>query len=224
MSGLNYELFINSQKFIEGNDKKPSQIKANEKSIIKFPLSLNYKNLYKTYKNVEGKKDIFYEFKTKLGVDLPVIGHVEIPLKTDGKIPGLSIPSLKFKAIKFVKLKKKLFVPVGAKFVLKMAVDNKNASSVFLNGMNYKLKVNGKNWLDGNSTSKQDLKNDKENLIEIPIYLDIEKLGPSVLDIVNGKTEMNYELDTDLLIGSSLPLVKEFKKNFSFSGKTDLVK
>lgn len=224
MSGLNYELLINDQDFIDGEDKNPLKIKSKGKSIVKFPLSLTYLNLYRTYKNVEGKKDIEYEFRTKLGFTLPVIGEVKIPLKTKGKIPGLSIPNLKFKSINFVKIKKKSFIPVGVVLALKMAVDNKNSSSVFLNGMNYKLNVNGKNWLDGKSTKKINLENKKESVIEVPIYLEVQKLGPAIIDMVRGNTKLDYELDTDLLIGSSLPLVKEFKKNFSFKGKTNLVK
>jgi len=96
LAGFDYDLLLNEQSFLKGDQQKQMEIKARDKATIQFPLTLDFMDLYNTYQRLKEEEDVGYTLKTGFSFDLPVLGVVRIPVSTSGRVPMIKIPSIRF--------------------------------------------------------------------------------------------------------------------------------
>jgi LEA14-like dessication related protein len=93
---LDYELFIEGQKFAAGRDLK-FNFKANDTTDFAVPIEVKYLDFFKTAENmtkavIEGRRTIEFELKTLVTIrvspfsfTIPVTAEGELPLQEDKK-------------------------------------------------------------------------------------------------------------------------------------------
>ena len=102
---MDYELFIEGEKVVKGDDLKFNFL-AKATTEIAVPVEVKYTSVFKTAENLtkavlSGRKSIAYEMKTVFHVDLKMI-TIPIPVTVKGELP---LPEIKAPAIKIPKPK-----------------------------------------------------------------------------------------------------------------------
>ena len=219
LAGFDYDLLLNKQSFLKGDQKKPMEIKAQGKATVQLPITLDFVNMYKTYQSLKNEDEVGYTLKTGFSFELPILGPVRVPVSTSGQVPMVKLPAISLKSIKLDRL-----TFTGADFDLAIGIDNPNSWGIIVNALQYGLKINGSDWLSGQTNEKINLTSKGGETLHLPFSISFLKLGTSVYNIVVNGQGLNYRLTGQGDLSSSLEMLGDFKLPFDLSGKVDLKK
>jgi LEA14-like dessication related protein len=219
LAGFDYDLLINENSFISGNQSDQLQIDAQKSNTIQLPVTLKFLDIYNTFNDLKNNDQSKYQIKCGLNFDIPVIGKTRIPISKIGDIPLLKMPKFSFSSVKL-----KNIGITGANLILEAKFNNPNTFSMLIDQMSYTFQVNGKNWLTGNASQKLSTDNKAESIIEIPVSLDFLQMGSSLYQLISGGTNLNYNFTGKLDIKNSHPLLNSLSLPFNESGKFDILK
>ncbi|HGY56015.1 MAG TPA: hypothetical protein ENK44_09950 [Caldithrix abyssi] len=219
LAGFDYDLLLNNQSFLKGNRNETLKIAAQGTSSVQLPLSLNFTDIYKTYKALAKEDNITYALKTGLNFDLPVLGKVRVPVETKGSVPTIKLPGVKLQALK---LKNLGFT--GADLQLVLQIDNPNGFDVNLNRFKYDFRVAGQKWVQGQIKKPTSVPQKGKATLSVPIALNFLEIGKSALNLINNGNKLNYRLSGGAEVGSPLPILRNFPLDFNYEGKIDLTK
>lgn len=219
LSGFDYDLLLNHQSFLKGDQKKEIEIKSQGNATLELPLTLDYANIYKTYQGLREEDEVGYTLNSGLSFNLPVLGPLRIPVSASGKVPMVRLPAISLKSIKLSQLTLR-----GADFDLTIGVNNPNSWGIIVNALQYGLSINGTNWINGQSEDKINLASKGESTIHLPFSISFLELGSSIYKVVANGQGLNYRLRGQGDLSSSLELLGDFKLPFDVSGKVDLSK
>ncbi len=219
LAGFDYDFLLNNHSFLKGNQQKNLQIKAGGKSSVDIPLSLTFAEIYKTFDSLKGADSIRYQLKMKLGINVPVLGVVTIPVSKTGYLPNLRLPSISLKSIKL-----KNIGLSGAQLDIGITLKNPNALSFTVNKLDYHLDVNGANWLSGLTDQAIKINKKGENEIHLPITLNFMDMGMAVYNLLTSGQKLNYHLKGKADFKTPLKLLNSFSLPFDQSGKIQLMK
>lgn len=219
LAGFDYDLLINENSFISGNQSDELKIEAQKSNTIQLPVTLKFLDLYNTFNDLKNNNESKYQIKCGLNFNLPVLGEVRIPISKSGDIPLLKFPKISFNSVKLQNIGL-----TGANLMLEVKFQNPNAFSMLIDQMNYNFQVNGKNWLSGKATQKTLTNQNGESLIQIPVSLDFLQMGSSLYQLISGGKNLNYSLTGNLDIKNSHPLLNSLSLPFDETGKFDILK
>ncbi len=219
LAGFDYDLLLNNQSFLKGNRNETLKIAAQGTSNVQLPLSLNFMDIYKTYKALAKEDKITYALKTGLNFDLPVLGKVRIPVETKGSVPTIKLPKVKLQELK---LKNLGFT--GADLQLVLRIDNPNGFDVNLNRFKYDFRVAGQKWVQGQIKNPTSVPQKGKATLSVPIALNFLEIGKSALNLINNGNKLNYRLSGGAEVGSPLPILQSFPLDFNYEGKIGLTK
>jgi LEA14-like dessication related protein len=219
LAGFDYDLFLNQNSFLKGDQQDGLEIKANGKETVKIPLSLDFKSIYQTFQSVKDLDSINYELKTGLSFNLPALGNIRIPVSKSGYIPSLKLPSISLNQLKLDKISF-----TGADLSLKLNIKNPNAVSMLMKNLNYTFDVSGSQWVSGKTSQSMDVNAKSDNIVTIPLSLNFLNMGRSAYNLLSGNEELNYQLQGNADLGTSIKLLGDFKLPFDQSGKVKLFK
>ena len=219
LAGFDYDLLLNNQSFLKGDQNEKTEIKANDIATLQLPLSLNFANIYQTYQSLKKEDEVTYTLDTGFSFDLPILGPVRVPVSTSGQVPMVKLPRLSLKSIKLERLNL-----TGADFDISVGIDNPNAWGLVVNALQYKLKINGTEWITGQTRERLQMNEKGESILHLPFSLSFLKIGSSVYNIIANGKGLNYSFSGQTDLTSSLELLGDFKLPFDLSGKIDLLK
>ncbi len=219
LSGFDYNLLLQDNSFLKGDEGSEIDIAANSNGVIKFPLTVNFNDLYNTYQNLKNEDEINYTLDLGLNVDLPVLGMVRVPVSKSDKLPTLKIPGVKLKTIKLDN-----FSLTKASFNLQFEVNNPNQWNLNLNKMDYNLVVNNKKWAVGNITEQIKVKSRDKNLVKIPFTINYLDVGSSVFNMIKNDAVFDYKFTGNADVGSSVKFLESFSFPFEKSGSVNLAR
>jgi LEA14-like dessication related protein len=209
LNGFDYDLLINKNSFLSGKQNEAVAVNAGDSSVVQIPLSINYKELYRTYKSLRDRDTLEYTLKTGLLFAVPVLGNVRIPVSKSGRVPSLKIPSISIKSLKLNRIGFS-----GADLTLEVAVDNPNTVKLLLDKMNFNLNINNQSWASGTAAPKSEIKEKSETALDIAVHLDLMQMGRSVYRLLQGNSELKVEFKGDAAMSSTLELLKNFNLSF----------
>jgi len=219
LSGLDYNLLINEASFLKGQKNDKLDIKANGKANIQIPLSLTFAEIHKAVKSFADLDTVPYQLDLKIGVNLPVLGNIKIPLSKKGTFPNLKMPEISLKSIKLNSIG---FSGADLKFMID--IKNPNALSFVTSNLNYDLEVNGKNWIKGKIDKAVKIKKKAKQTVSIPVKLNFLEMGSAVYKMLSGDSKLEYHLKGKSDFSSDFKLLKSFSLPFDKKGKIDLIK
>jgi len=219
LAGFDYELLINKNSFVSGNQPDQLEISANGKNTVQLPVKLKFIDIYNTFADLKNNDNSTYHIKCGLNFNLPVLGKTRIPISKNGDIPLLKLPSIKFSSVKLNNINL-----TGANLLLEVKFENPNSFSMLIDQMNYNFQVNGKNWLTGKANQKTSTAKNGESIIQIPVSLDFLQMGGSLFQLISGGKNLNYDFTGNLDINNSHPLLEQLSLSFNQSGKFDILK
>jgi LEA14-like dessication related protein len=219
LAGFDYELFLNNNSFLKGDQNRDLEIKANDIAVIRLPLSLRYDDIFKSYQSLKNEDKIIYSLKTGLSFELPVLGKVRMPVSTSGEIPTLKLPTLSLKSIDLKKL-----TLTGAEFVISIGINNPNIWEFIIKTFQYRLTINQSKWANGYITDNIDIQGKKESLFHIPFTLNFLEIGTSLYQEISNTRRLNYQFDGEVSLASSLEMLGQINLPYNLSGQVDLTK
>ena len=219
LAGFDYNVKINNNSFVSGNQEKKISIPSRGKNNIQIPVSLSFSELINTYKSFSDRDSVDYGLAGSFAFDLPVIGKVSVPYSTSGNFPMLKIPSISVSELKLNKINL-----LGAEVLLKLDCENPNKFDLGLDGFDYSFGIAGKEWINSNYTKKVSLKSENKAEIDIPIKLNFLQVGSSVYSLLTGNSKLDYFLKGDLNVSSGLPMLGKQVIKLDKSGKVSLLK
>jgi LEA14-like dessication related protein len=219
LQGLDYQLSVNDNSFLSGDQTKGIEIAAYADNKVALPLTLKLVDLYKTVTSLANQDTSAYQLNCGLTFDLPVLGATRIPISKTGSVPLPKIPSVSLGGIKLNSLNLN-----GANLELKLNVENSNAFSVLFNNLNYGLSVNGVNWVQGQTVKSFSLNEKKNQTLTLPITLNFLQIGSSVYQLLNSNKTLSFKLDGDLNLAVPNLGISPSTYSFDQSGETNLKK
>ena len=219
LPGFDYDLKINNSTFIKGDKELNQNINAFSDSIVEIPVSVNFFELYNTYKSLKNSNKSIYNLSGSIHVLVPILGKIKIPYEKQGELPLFKIPKIKIEGLRLQRINL-----AGADLNLEIKINNSNAFSLLLNSFSYNLQINGMSWAIGNSNKPVSINEQNESVINIPIKLNFFKIGRSAYTLLSGNNDMNYEFTSDFDLDTSIPLLKNVKFPIKRSGSINIIR
>ena len=94
LPNIDWELFVNTARFIQGSLKNDKTIKGRDKTTLDLPVRVTYAGLYQSFKSLFETKEAAYEIALALNFPLPVIRDKVYNLDFSGVIPVPQLPKL----------------------------------------------------------------------------------------------------------------------------------
>ncbi len=104
LDGWDYQLKINSQTFLQGQEKQKIQIAAEKNTYIQLPLTIRLIELYQTFHHLVAADSVNYVLECGFLFRIPLFGRIRIPTKQSGSFPMLKIPSIQMGSFKLKRL------------------------------------------------------------------------------------------------------------------------
>jgi len=217
LASYNFDFLINENSFVKGNQPLATEIKSNASTILQIPVSFTFDELFKTFSSIRDDDETGYDFRSTIGVNVPVLGLTEIPLEKSGtfpvvKPPKISASKLKVKNLSFTK----------ADLELELSINNPNSFGISLNNLNYNVDINGLESISGTTSQKIDLSSKENNSISIPVSFNLIQLGRSAYQLLKNDDPLDYSLSGSTNLDTSLPYFKASDFNFNRSGSLNI--
>lgn len=217
VAGYDYQLKLNGLAFLEGDETGPVTVPANGTGRIDLPVSLSYAKMYDTIRSLSNRDSTDYEITAGFRFDLPVLGPVRVPVRTQGRLPLMKFPEVTVRRLSVDRIGL-----TGADLELVLDVRNPNSMPLTLKAMRYDLTVNQSVWATGKILEAVSLEKNGEGAVTIPVSLDFLKMGRSVARLLQSGSKLDYSLTGDMDVGSDLDVFRDDRLPVDKEGKTDL--
>lgn len=199
VKNYSYAVSVEQNELTSGKQDKETELKANDSMWVSIPLKFTYSELAQLGKAFVKSDSLSLGFKSNFGIDLPVLGLMQVPFETSYSVPMLKRPNVSISSFKIDQIGF-----LGAKFVLKINVDNPNSMKIDLGKIGINFKVNGKSWINTalEQTGALPAKAIKE--LSIPISVSFADVGMSLFNSIRNSEPFQYALEGNVAV--KLPL------------------
>ena len=217
LASYDFDFQVEGNSFVKGNQPLTTEINPNAGSVIQIPVRFTFVDLYQTFSSLKEKDETEYEFKSTIGVNLPLLGLTEIPIEKSGvfpvvKAPKISATKLNVKNISFTK----------ADLELELNINNPNNFTVILNNLNYNVDINGLQSISGTTSQKMPVSAKESSIVTIPVSFNLIQLGRSAYQLLQSNKPLDYSLSGSTNVDASLPFFNTSEYNFNRSGSLDI--
>ena len=214
LSGFDYELQIEGTPFVSGEVDEKISIAARDRSIVALPVELGFEELVKTIRELEDREEAAYRLSSGFSFDLPVLGRVRIPVSKEGSVPILRFPGIQIRSLRLNTISLS-----GASLDLELEMRNRNNFKIFIESLEYRFQVDGRDWASGMRRKKVRLGENDIAELTIPIELDFAAVGRSVYQMILGGEALQYTLEGNVDVGTSLRALKKASLPFALAGQ-----
>ncbi len=214
LAGFDYELQIEDNPFVNGQVLERVTVAARERSIIPLPVELGFEEISQTFSALQGKEEAAYRLSSGFIFELPLLGRVRIPVRTDGSFPILRPPRLQV-----VNLRLNEISLSRASLALDLELINRNSFKVFVESLEYRFQVDGRDWASGMRRENVRISENDRAGLTIPVDLDFGALGRGVYQMILAGGSVQYAFKANVDMGTSLRALKEASLPFELSGQ-----
>jgi len=217
MLAYDYNLDVNENTLVTGDQKKELAIEASGASTFQVPMRLNFADVFRSVQSLRDSDEVSYSFLSNLTFDLPIVGQTKVPVRKDGSIPLLKRPKISLEdfSVSGINLS-------SADINLKLRFDNPNAFGIDVNALRYDLMINGDQWADGTALQGKTIKEKGVTMLSIPISLNISQIGMSAYRLLTGGEPFDYQIKGDFDLNARHELLGQTNFDFLRSGNLSL--
>lgn len=194
-----YSLGLEGVEFVKGRNTDGFQLKSKGDTELVIPVTTTFAKIYELVKTADGKDDIAFSLAGDFGFNTPV-GVASVPFKEEGRFPVVHAPSVSLKGAKlkdFNILKGKATLAVDLGFA-----NDKGGSPLSFKGFDYGLTLAKKPVSSGVLDNVPDAPAGQEQVVSLPVNLDLVALGSSVVSILKGKDPVDVGLNAKVMVGT----------------------
>lgn len=219
LSGIDYELFFEESSFLRGATDEELEIAANGTSTVRIPVGVGYTDLIESVRGLSDRRETAYRLAAGIGVDVPALGRVRLPVERSGTIPVVRPPRVRVRELSLESLGLS-----GADLRLHLGVTNPNAFGLSLHTLDYALRINGELWGSARITESAELSEGGQGEITVPITLDFGAMGRSARDLILGRADVAYNVSGTLEVGTSLDMLETATLPLSLDGEIGITR
>tara|TARA_R110002126_G_scaffold35949_2_gene109903 strand:+ start:12004 stop:12867 length:864 start_codon:yes stop_codon:yes gene_type:complete len=217
LASYNFDFLIDNNSFVKGSQPLSTEIKSSAKSTVQIPVRFTFKELYQTFDSIRDKDETGFDLNAVIGVNLPVLGFTEVPIKKSGtfpivKVPTISASKLSVKNLNFTK----------ADLELQLNINNPNAFGIILNNLDYNVDINGLESISGTISKAVEISEKGTGTLKIPVSFNLIELGRTAYQLLSSNKELDYALTGTTNIDAGLPFFKASNFDFNRSGSLNL--
>jgi len=216
LAGFDYTVNVGETQLLSGEQQNGVKINARGQSDVQVPLSIKFSQLKTLSDALNNKNELTYNIQTTAHLDLPVLGIRKFPGSIQGTLPIPIIPKI---SVQNIDIKKISFT--GATLLLAIKVENPNTFGIDLRRFGYDLAVNDKHWAKGNMNELIHVAENGTTTLHIPLELNFSQLGMALYKTLTQSTPLNYQLNGNMDIDTTLPLLKNISTPFNYSGSVN---
>jgi LEA14-like dessication related protein len=219
---MNFDYSVNKNSLLKSSVETGGPLAANGVSPVKMRLSLKYADLYKNVQSLTsvGEAAGLLALAGALSA-VPALADEKLSLDIANKLPLLKMPAISFKGINVSNINVSELLTGTSKidFTMSFEVENKNSFSMNLDGLDYKLAVNGTQWVQGLAPNKAVVGPNQK--VTIPLNLSVNALS-LVKDIaamvVSRKSNIPYTCEGGFTASGDYAGLKPISVPFNLSG------
>lgn len=220
LGALDFQLDLQKAKILEGKQPQGNKLAAGKSVRVILPLEVEFAELVGFVSNLSDLNSLAYLVAGGMTFDLPAIGPMRIPYQAKGEIPIPRIPSFKLAGVQ----QKRLGL-TGADLVLSVELDNPNTFDLLVNKLHYSLALNGHSVTSGGLSEQIKVAAAGRSKVDIPISLSFGiSSARAFYDMLRKGGNINYQLDLNSELASSLPVLSKFPFDAKREGKVHLNK
>lgn len=178
-----YDLRFNDKTFVKNVLNKSITLKANGSNMLELPVTVSYLDLFESVTAFIQSDKLVYDLSGSVGV-----GPFDIPYHTKG---NLTVPTLPKVSLNKVEVSNLSFTKASMMFSLD--VTNSNPFTVNLTGLDYNIKLGGKEFAQGIAGNISPITKHGKTTIEIPFNMNLLELGRSAYHLLT-KSSSGYEV------------------------------
>jgi LEA14-like dessication related protein len=92
LAGIDYELFWNGTRLLEGAQDRRIDIAAHGTSRVELPVTVRYEDLIAAFRGLRDRRRSDYQIRAGFLFDVPLLGRVRVPVEEAGDLalPGFA--------------------------------------------------------------------------------------------------------------------------------------
>lgn len=217
LGALDYQLSLQNTRLLSGQQQQGNRLAAGQSQRILVPLELSFAELGQFVSNLGQLKSLDYAVTGGMTIQLPAAGSLRLPFKTQGELPIPQLPNFRLVGIEQQRLSLS-----GADLLVSLDLGNPNTFDLLVNRLNYSLMLNGTAVAQGVLPNEVKIGADGRSRVDIPVNLAFGRATLALYDSLRQGGRINYQLDLDSQLGSSLPALKSFPFATQQAGQVQL--
>lgn len=206
-----YELFVNDNSFLSGDQQENLRIAREATSTLQVPVRLQFSELVNTFSSLLQSDAFDYRLNTEIQFDIPGLGVQRLPVNASGSLPIPKVPRFEFGGFEVNRL-----TMAGADMEFRLNVTNTNQFPISFFDAGYSLEVNGKDWLTSTIDRAIHLSASESSEIVIPVQLNATQMGSVLFELMRDNAKFEYRLTGNANIGAEIE-GNNFRERIPFS-------
>ena len=215
LTDLGYALSSGGNKFLQGTLTPTGSIPARGKQVIQLPATVPFSSLFTALKGVKPGAIVPYTADFRIGVDVPVLGRIDVPLSKSGELPVPAVPQVELSSLAMGKLGLDQI-----KASAKLQVKNTNQFPLDLTRLGISFALGGQEVGGSKLANPVTLPAGQATTLEIPLSFSPRAVGIGLVNLLKGNQiayKVSGSMDANTRFGPlSLP--------FSHVGNTAVTK
>lgn len=191
LSSFSWDLDLEGVDLVSGDQPDGFGLAAAGDSELRLPVDLSWADAWSTVQATRGEDIVDFALSGHFGFDTP-IGEARIPYAEDGDFPALRTPKFAFDKLRVTHLD--LFSQ-EADLALDLKVDNDHGSTLFFDGMDYQIALDGVSVADGSLSHLGEVAGASQDILTVPLTVDLLAAGVTVADAIIQKKPLPVRLD-----------------------------
>lgn len=196
LASFEYGLELGGVEILSGDNPDGFRLKANDATELRFPVKVEFANLYELTQAVRGEDHIGFTFSGRMAFDTP-IGPIPWPFKAEGSFPALREPKVK---IKGAKVRPPSLGNLSAGVEVELEVDNDHGSAVAMDNFDYALTINGASLAGGVLEEVVEVDGASKKSVVIPVEIGLGGVIGTISSLLSngGQAEVRLEAQLDV--------------------------
>lgn len=217
IDSIKYKISLLDSVYINNEESIGIVLSGYENEIIEFSLKIPYKRIIKDLNRQRKMGD-----STSYSIDLSlqystVFGKHELPVTKSARIKIPQPPEIEIVGIKYKKVRKKKIL---ADALIKII--NYSPVRLSITELTYDMKIHNQGYIKGKYSIPVDVKPSETTYINLPIEINVNRIGKTIFQIVMNKDTYGYTLKMNAVLSSTDPFEKYFLIDIAKTGKMEL--
>ncbi|HCM25682.1 MAG TPA: hypothetical protein DIC34_03910 [Treponema sp.] len=213
LGSVDYELFVQDVSVARGSTATRTAIPAGEQTEIELELPLSVRELEKTTDIADCGPEATWRVELRARWTSAYEEAQETAASAGGRFPVIREPTFSIVAIKMKRAEL-----INTRLKVELRVNNPNAFPVGFESMSYELFGEGRSWSDGVAEQLVVVAPGGAASAELSMTMNFIDMNRALLDQFIRLEEVRYRLKGEIVVGTGLEFLPEFRMKFDKSG------
>lgn len=217
LSGYDYALDIADGTPLSGSSPEGLSVAAEASGSFEVPFRVAYSDLLDTVAALRGRNETDYRVSLTPYFEVPVLGEVAFDLSSEGTLPILRLPRVRFAGIELADLSM-----TRAELAVAIEIENDNATDINLQTFPYSFELDGRRLVSGDMDAGGEIPAGETRRRTIRASIGVIEAGTSVWNALTGSGSVPYRFEGSMTFGIDFPLVEPVTIPLSFAGNEEV--